>query len=317
MICVSPELQQVFITSQMGVHGLLPLLRELCPNAFTPFSMNGHVAVDAPIFMYKFGYLVGTGKPLCTRMLLFGNEIRERGLEPVFVFDGQDLPAKSAEKEKRRAQNIRQQELRMLELSRIVQLSDMEIEVECSAKPSCKPISEDYEAVTACLKEAGFRVVEAKHEAEALCSYMFSLGHVQGVITEDSDTLAYLCGSSILHWKSEKEEVVNAQIAMEYLDLTPPQFIDLCVLLGNDFNDRIKNIGPARALGFLRKYGSLQGILDWGRSWHPSIRDLSKDEEERMWTARKIFQTFCFEVTPESTADPGEPVHRHEESSNN
>jgi flap endonuclease-1 len=289
----------------MGIHGLLPLLREQCPLAFTPMNVQGHAAVDAPIFMYKFGYLVGTGRPLCARMIMFGNEIRSRGLEPVFVFDGEDLPAKREEKEKRRIHNIRQQELHALELSRVERLNDMDIEVDITAKPSCKPILEDYIAVMTGLRDAGFAVCEAKYEAEALCSYMFSSGRVHAVITEDSDTLAYLCGASILHWNTDKEEVVNAKVAMEYLDITPEQFIDLCVLLGNDFNDRVKNIGPARALALIRRYGSLRAVMEWGRQWHASFRTLTDNQEQRMWDSRHIFQTFCYETTLlESSSEP-------------
>lgn len=38
------------------------------------------------------------------------------------------------------------------------------------------------------------------------------------------------------------------------LDLTMEQFIDLCILLGCDYADKIKGIGPIKALGILFFY---------------------------------------------------------------
>jgi 5'-3' exonuclease len=117
---------------------------------------------------------------------------------------------------------------------------------------------------------------------------------VSAVITEDSYVLAYLCGSVILHCNA-KEETVNVCLAMEDLDLVPSQFIDLCVLLGNDFNPRIKNIGPKKSLALLKKHGTLDKILEWGRVWNASIRELSEEDIRAMKHTRRIFQSFCGE----------------------
>jgi 5'-3' exonuclease len=170
----------------------------------------------------------------------------------------------------------------------------MDIEVEGAMKPSCLPIWEDYLAVKMCLGAAGYQMFQAKYEAEALCSYLYATNKVVAVITEDSDVLAYLCGACILHCNA-KEETVNVHVAMEDMDLVPSQFIDLCVLLGNDFNPRIKNIGPKKSLALLKKYGTLDHILEWGRIWNPSIRDLSDDDIRSMKYTRRIFQSFCGE----------------------
>jgi len=278
----------------MGVHGLLPLLREVAPRAFTPKEIRGRAAVDIPIFMYKFGYLVGTGKPLCAKMLSFANDLRARGIEPVFVFDGKNLPAKAAELAKRKEQHLKQHIKVTSVLSAIQTIGDIDIEVDEAVKPSCLPIYEDYEAVEMCLVAAGYTIHRAKYEAEALCSYLYSKGEVSAVITEDSDVLAYLCGTCILHCNA-KEATVNVSLAMEDLDLVPSQFIDLCVLLGNDFNPRIKNIGPKKSLALLKKHGTLDKVLEWGKTWTPSIRDLSEQDIQAMMHTRRIFQSFCGE----------------------
>jgi flap endonuclease-1 len=289
----------------MGVHGLLPLLRKKAPSAFSSLDLQGNVAVDTPIFMYKFGYLVGTGLPLCRRMLEFANEIRARGLEPIFVFDGDNLPEKELERKRRKEANIRQAELHALQISQhLSDIFETEIEIDYT-KPSCNPIKEDYDAVRMAFQSAGISTRQAKFEAEALCSFMVNQNEAVAVITEDSDCLAYMCSASILHWKSDHEIVVSAQKAMEELDLVPRQFLDLCVLLGNDFNDRIKNIGPIRSLALLKQQGSLENVIRWGKASNPHIRDTQDSEIQRMVKSQEIFQTFCFESTQQSTPDEG------------
>ncbi len=39
------------------------------------------------------------------------------------------------------------------------------------------------------------------------------------------------------------------------------QFIDLCILLGCDYCDTIRGIGPKRALQLIKQYGDIETIL--------------------------------------------------------
>jgi len=54
---------------------------------------------------------------------------------------------------------------------------------------------------------------------------------------------------------------IYVEKALEELKLTMDQFIDLCILLGCDYCDSIKGIGPVRALESIRKYGNLEEII--------------------------------------------------------
>ena len=152
----------------MGVHDLLPFLRLRAPQAFqTLEAWRGSqtepicVAVDAPIFMYKYAYAAGTGRRLTARMLLFAQELQARGLTPVFVFDGAALPQKEAEKERRREAGNRQSALQELQRSVWVTIGGEQVAVERSACPSLRPIREDLEATQLALREAGVRVEAA------------------------------------------------------------------------------------------------------------------------------------------------------------
>ena len=116
------------------------------------------------------------------------------------------------------------------------------------------------------------------------------------MLTEDSDSLAYLCCAVILHWNSDTEQVACAGPALHALGFTPEQFQDFCVLLGNDFNERVRGLGPVKAHDLLKRFGTLEAVLDWGdRTQHAAIRELDAPSRERLFESRRIFRSTCFE----------------------
>ena len=276
----------------MGIRDLLPFLKKHAPDSFRVTNLNlpnsiKSVAVDTPIFMHKYGYVVGSGRPLCARMLKFYRELKERGLEPIFCFDGSSLPEKMGEKSKRFLKMCRSMELKK-QRSLVNYGTGDDIEVERSCAPSCFPIPEDYLAFKMALEDMGVVTMTAKFEAEALCSYLCCSGRVQAVISEDSDCAAYMASAILLHCNSREEEVLfDPETACQALNLNPSQFQDLCVLLGNDFNGRIKGVGPEKAWNYLKRGESLSGVLEFLRTEEPT--------KSQMLATRKIFSTHCYE----------------------
>jgi flap endonuclease-1 len=54
---------------------------------------------------------------------------------------------------------------------------------------------------------------------------------------------------------------INLQAALVGLDLTYHQFVDLCILLGCDYCDSIKGIGPVNGLKLIKQCGDLEGVI--------------------------------------------------------
>ena len=50
--------------------------------------------------------------------------------------------------------------------------------------------------------------------------------------------------------------------AISGLDLTRAQFVDLCIMLGCDYCDSIRGVGPKTALKLIREHKSIEAILD-------------------------------------------------------
>jgi flap endonuclease-1 len=112
----------------------------------------------------------------------------------------------------------------------------------------------------------GVPVVEAPCEAEAQCAALAKSGKVFAAGSEDMDTLTFGTPVLLRHLTfSEARKMPISEIhldkIMNGLDLTRSQFIDLCILLGCDYCDSIKGIGPQRALALIREHGNLETII--------------------------------------------------------
>lgn len=55
---------------------------------------------------------------------------------------------------------------------------------------------------------------------------------------------------------------IDPIIARQELGLSRKAFIDFCILCGTDFSGTIQGIGPHRALKAMRKYGSIEKLLE-------------------------------------------------------
>ena len=82
------------------------------------------------------------------------------------------------------------------------------------------------------------------------------------------------------------------------LDLDRARFIDFALLLGTDFSQRIKNVGPARALKFIRKHGSIEQVIEHETQYPPRVP--AQEYLEQVALARTVFRTLP--PTPEPTA---------------
>ena len=94
--------------------------------------------------------------------------------------------------------------------------------------------------------------------------------------------------SSLLRFRKMPIKEFHLSRILEELGFTQEQFIDLCILLGCDYCDSIKGIGPKRAVELIRQHGNLEGILkkidrkkypvpeDWP---YEEVRQLFKEPE--------------------------------------
>lgn len=120
----------------------------------------------------------------------------------------------------------------------------------------------------------GIPWLEAPEDAEAQASFMGSKRDVWAVGSKDYDCLLYgapilaryltLTGREYLPSKGVSRrlipELVKLADNLEALGINREQLVDLALLVGTDFNEGVKGIGPKKALDLIRKYGSLEAL---------------------------------------------------------
>ncbi|KAJ0012182.1 hypothetical protein NQD34_013157 [Periophthalmus magnuspinnatus] len=114
------------------------------------------------------------------------------------------------------------------------------------------------------LELLGVPVVQANGDAEALCAQLVKAGAVDAVASEDMDTLPF--GATILIRQlnaSKDSEVIEYSLEklLQKLELTQKEFVDLCILLGCDYCDKIAGLGPKRALDLIRKHRTIEEVV--------------------------------------------------------
>ena len=233
--------------------------------------------------------------------------ITEYGMRLAFVFDGKPLSLKSAELNRRR--QVREEAL--------TQWQDAKRAGDYARAFSKAVVSSrlDHlmvEDVKTLLALMGLPFVQAPSDAEAQASHMASKGDVWGVNSQDYDSLLYgaprlvryitITGKEYLPSKRRSRrllpELIELKSVLEDLNLSRSSLVDLAVLVGTDFNEGIRGIGPKKALGLMREYGSIEAMPKHILDKVPS--DLAQ--------VRKIFLTP--EVTDEYRLTFGRPDER-------
>lgn len=194
---------------------------------------------------------------------MFNRTIRfmTEGIRPVFVFDGKPPQFKSGELLKRREK--REKAAKALKSAK----EDGNVEEqEKHSKRLVRAGTKENEDCIRLLTLMGVPVIRAPCEAEAQAAELARKGAVFAVGTEDMDALTFRTPTLVRKMtfanatKSDIQTIEYAK-AIEGLGLNHDQFVDLCILLGCDYCDTIRGVGPKTALKLIREHGSIEGIL--------------------------------------------------------
>jgi flap endonuclease-1 len=187
----------------------------------------------------------------------------------VFVFDGRPPQLKKAEVERRRALRKRAEE----EYAEAVRSGDLAT-AHSKAVQTGRLTREMVEDSQRLLDLLGVPWVQAPSEGEAQAAHMARMGGVWASSSRDYDSL--LLGAPRLvryltiqgqEWLPSKgqarklePEVIDLEEFLGHLGITREQLVDLGILVGTDFNDGIKGIGPKTALKLVREHGRLEDM---------------------------------------------------------
>lgn len=315
----------------MGIKDLCQFLKKHEPdiNVEVPLtSFSGQrLAIDASVYLYKFICIDNQMKGQWLDMFInFIVWFRNFNIRPVFVFDGQAPPQKERTQLGRREIRAKTK-LKVDELQELMDIlagfendctlptgikdridkalgidtacwSRIEVKMdllERFRKENSKVISftpADIRRVQDLLDYLGLPWFKATGEAEKTCAWMCRWGYVSGVVTTDSDVLAYGCPIFIRDVKVNHNEctLIRYEDALEVTDFTPDQFRDFCIMCGTDYNNRVPGYGPKKCFDLLQKYGDLETIsetdIDLTNLFYEEGRELfgmpGRDQAEEM-----------------------------------
>ncbi|GCE97674.1 DNA repair protein rad2 [Zygosaccharomyces mellis] len=129
------------------------------------------------------------------------------------------------------------------------------------------------------LSRFGVPYITAPMEAEAQCATLLRDHLVEGVITDDSDVFLFGGNKVYKNMFSERNyvEYYDAESIYKNLGLDRNRMIDLAQLLGSDYTNGIKGMGPVSGMEVIAEFGSLKEF----REWHNEGQfDKKKQEQE-------------------------------------
>src|SRR5438067_512231 len=193
--------------------------------------------------------------------------IADYGMELVFVFDGKPPALKFAEIARRRAIKEKYE----AEQAAALEAGDLE-KAYSKATMTSRLTREMAGEARELLRLMGLPVVQAPSEGEAQASHMAMQGTVWAAASKDYDCLLFgaprltrfltISGKEFLPSKGVSRpiipEVIETDAMLSEFGITREQLVDLAILVGTDFNDGVKGIGPKKALKLVSDYGSIE-----------------------------------------------------------
>lgn len=224
------------------------------------------VAIDISIVLYQVIIAIrNSGADLTNQqgeitshiLGLFNRTVNllKKNIIPIYVFDGKPPEFKTKVLEQRR--NIKKKAYEKLE-----EASTEEEKIKYLKKTvsiSKKQLKECKEL----LDLMGIPYIEAPEEADSQCAYLVKTGLADSVITEDMDILTFGSKKIYRNLTSYKKNTLEIKLdnILKTIDLTYEEFIDLCILFGCDYSDKIKNINPDTIYQYYYKYKNIEDTI--------------------------------------------------------
>jgi len=232
------------------------------------------------------------------------------GIRPVFVFDGEP-PRLKARTISARGE-IKERAVR--EWREAVEVGDLAT-ARTKAMQASRLTHEMVDQSKRLLDLLGIPIVQAPAEGEAQASVMAAKGIAYAAASQDFDSLLFgsprlvknlaITGRRKLPRKDVYVEVQPEEISLEAtlsaLGITREQLVDMALLIGTDFNEGVKGIGPKKALGLIKKHGRLE----------PALAELNVEIESKDEVREIFLHPNVIEVVELNFREPDKDGVRH------
>jgi len=240
------------------------------------------VAIDAYNTIYQFLSTIRQkdGTPLMDNkgritshlsgILYRGSKLLEMDIRPIFVFDGE--PPKFKRKTIEKRMELKAQAQKRLEEAAARGETELKTYAQATVKITDEIISESKKL----LGLMGIPVIQARSEGEAEAARLVQEGHAYAVGSQDYDSILFgasrlvrnitlsgrrkLPGKGV--WVEVEPEIIDAKENFDNLGITRNQLIWAAIMIGTDYYEGIKGIGPKKGLAIVKESHSLKEAFE-------------------------------------------------------
>ena len=234
---------------------------------------NKIVALDAANIIYQFLSSIrqADGTPLKDQngnitshfsgILYRTSSLIDKGIKPVYVFDGTSDILKKGTQDKRREvkEESQKQWDKALEEGRIEDARKY-------ATRSSRMSREIVEGSKKLLELMGVPYIQAKGEGEAQASYMVKKGDAWAVGSQDYDCILFgaprMVRNLTITGGKANLEIINLEKVLNDLGISREQLVDIAILVGTDFNMGVKGIGAKTGLKLIKEHDNIFNVLE-------------------------------------------------------
>jgi len=221
------------------------------------------IAIDAANTLYQFLSSIRQvdGTPLMdsdgnitshlSGILYRTSNIVDKGIKPIYVFDGKPPELKENTVNERR--EIRQDAEK--KWKEALEKGDTETAAKF-AKRSSRMSPYILESAKELLEIMGIPYVQSFGEGEAQASYLVANGDAWAVASQDYDCLLFgsknIIRNLTISGNLSDLEYLELKKVLKELDIKREQLIDIAILVGTDFNDGVKGVGAKKGLKIVK-----------------------------------------------------------------
>lgn len=263
----------------MGIGKLNEFLKKEVPNSFRRIDVNifknTRIAIDFNIISYKFfskaystlifnelqtkeeyqtDFFIRNDyenykkvlTDVCNKFINFIDFFVKHDILPIFVIDGVCI------KEKEDYAHIRRGNVSKNIKEKMVKEENFEIfKKKAVSFPPVNRMKDfnDFSVMKVFIKNVlKIPFIMAPNEAEKMCSWLCRTKFTSAVFSTDTDCLAFGAPLMIteIDYVNKKFLITQLPVVLKGLNITQSQFVDLCILLGCDFNNKVMNLGYSK-----------------------------------------------------------------------
>jgi len=253
----------------MGIKNINKLLKEYAPNSIKEYNISNYngklIAIDTSLVLYQYiSALRNSGKDLTNNanditthiyaIIQKTISLLDKGLKPIYVFDGKapDIKKHTLEKRKKLKQNAEIKKSTALTKEEEIKFFKRSLFITKKQYDECKNI----------LDILGIPYIQASGEADCVCAYLVKENLAYAAYSEDMDFLTFGCSKLIKNLKEPKKIIeLNLEDILKELDMSYTSFINLTILLGCDYAHTIKGIGYKTALKIINEHKDIDTFI--------------------------------------------------------